>query len=161
MNSGSWWWTRRPSVLQSMGLQRVGHDWVTELNWILAWKILWTGEPSSLQSMGSQKSQTWLSEYTRIPIFKLSCCFLCYWVDWVPCIFWILTPYQMCDLQIFSPIPGLSFLFFFFFFWCFLLLYRIFLEWWSYTYLFLLHCLCSWCQIQKYHCQDQYQGAHF
>ena len=27
------WWTERPGVLQSMGLQRVGHDWVTELNW--------------------------------------------------------------------------------------------------------------------------------
>ena len=33
VNSGSWWWTGRPGVLQSMGLQRVGHDWVTELNW--------------------------------------------------------------------------------------------------------------------------------
>ena len=32
VNSGSWWWTRRPGVLQSMGSQRVGHDWVTELN---------------------------------------------------------------------------------------------------------------------------------
>ena len=32
-SSGSWWWTGRPGVLQSMGLQRVGHDWVTELNW--------------------------------------------------------------------------------------------------------------------------------
>ena len=29
----SWWWTGRPGVPQSMGLQRVGHDWVTELNW--------------------------------------------------------------------------------------------------------------------------------
>ena len=29
----SWWWTRKPGVLQSMGLQRVGHHWVTELNW--------------------------------------------------------------------------------------------------------------------------------
>ena len=28
------WWTGRPSVLQSMGSQRVGHDWVTELNWL-------------------------------------------------------------------------------------------------------------------------------
>ena len=27
----SWWWTRTPGVLQSMGLQRVRHDWVTEL----------------------------------------------------------------------------------------------------------------------------------
>ena len=31
VNSGSWWWTGRPGVLQFMGLQRVGHDWVTEL----------------------------------------------------------------------------------------------------------------------------------
>ena len=33
VNSGSWWWTGRPDVLQFMGLQRVGHDWETELNW--------------------------------------------------------------------------------------------------------------------------------
>ena len=30
VNSGSWWWTGRPGVLQSMGSQRVGHDWATE-----------------------------------------------------------------------------------------------------------------------------------
>ena len=33
VNSGRWWWTGRPSVLQFMGSQRVGHDWATELNW--------------------------------------------------------------------------------------------------------------------------------
>ena len=33
VNSGSWWWTGRPGVLQFMGSQRVRHDWVTELNW--------------------------------------------------------------------------------------------------------------------------------
>ena len=33
VNSGSWWWTGRPSVLQFMGSQRVRHDWATELNW--------------------------------------------------------------------------------------------------------------------------------
>ena len=33
VNSGSWWWTEKPDVLQSMQLQRVGHDWATELNW--------------------------------------------------------------------------------------------------------------------------------
>ena len=32
VNSGSWWWTGRPDVLRFMGLQRVGHDWATELN---------------------------------------------------------------------------------------------------------------------------------
>ena len=33
VNSRSWWWTGRPGMLQSMGSQRVGHDWATELNW--------------------------------------------------------------------------------------------------------------------------------
>ena len=33
VNSGSWWWTGKSGLLQSMGLQRVGHDWATELNW--------------------------------------------------------------------------------------------------------------------------------
>ena len=33
LNSGIWWWTGRPGVLRFMGSQRVGHDWVTELNW--------------------------------------------------------------------------------------------------------------------------------
>ena len=32
-NSGSWWWTGKPGMLQLMGSQRVRHDWVTELNW--------------------------------------------------------------------------------------------------------------------------------
>ena len=35
VNSGSWWWTGKPGVLQSMGSHRGGHDWVTELNWTL------------------------------------------------------------------------------------------------------------------------------
>ena len=35
VNSGIWLWTGRPGVLQFMGSQRVGHDWVTELNWML------------------------------------------------------------------------------------------------------------------------------
>ena len=34
LNSGSWWWTGRPGVLQSMGLHRVGHNWASELNWM-------------------------------------------------------------------------------------------------------------------------------
>ena len=33
MDSGSWWWTGRPGMLRFLGSQRVGHDWVTELNW--------------------------------------------------------------------------------------------------------------------------------
>ena len=33
VDSGSWWWTGRLGVLRFMGLQRVRHDWATELNW--------------------------------------------------------------------------------------------------------------------------------
>ena len=71
VNSRSWWWTGRPGVLQFMGLQRVRHDWVTELNWTelkwivkildtgdrkflhtsLAWQIPWTEKPGRLQSI--------------------------------------------------------------------------------------------------------------
>ena len=35
--SGSWWWTGKPVRLQSMGSQKVGYNWMTELN---AFKIL-------------------------------------------------------------------------------------------------------------------------
>ena len=37
ISSRSWWWTGKPGMLQSMGSQRVGRDWVTELtklNWL-------------------------------------------------------------------------------------------------------------------------------
>ena len=32
-SSRSCWWTGKPGMLQSMEWQRVGHDWVTELDW--------------------------------------------------------------------------------------------------------------------------------
>ena len=32
-SSGGWWWTGKPGMLQSMGSQRVRHNWATELNW--------------------------------------------------------------------------------------------------------------------------------
>ena len=32
-SSGSWWRTGKPDVRQSMGSQRVRHNWATELNW--------------------------------------------------------------------------------------------------------------------------------
>ena len=41
--SGSWWGTGKPGVLQSMGSQRVRHNWVTELiDEITAWNLLYT-----------------------------------------------------------------------------------------------------------------------
>jgi len=34
INYRSWWWTGRPGMLKSMGLQRVKKKWATELNWM-------------------------------------------------------------------------------------------------------------------------------
>ena len=33
VGSRSWWWTGKPGMLQSMRSQRIGHNWVTKLNW--------------------------------------------------------------------------------------------------------------------------------
>ena len=40
--SRSWWWTGRPGVLWFIELQRVGHDWATELNWTELTLELWS-----------------------------------------------------------------------------------------------------------------------
>ena len=45
-NSGSWWWTGKPGVLQSIGLQRVRQDWVTEQQ---QWSF-WSGSTTSSES---------------------------------------------------------------------------------------------------------------
>ena len=38
VNCGNWWGTGKPGVLQSMGSQRVRHNWETELNW--SWGVI-------------------------------------------------------------------------------------------------------------------------
>ena len=40
VSSACWWWTGRPGVLQSMGSQRVGHDWATEQTVIGLFRVL-------------------------------------------------------------------------------------------------------------------------
>ena len=52
-SSGSWWWTGKPGMLQSMGLQRVGHDWVVELNWTDS--IEGQGNPLQYSYLGNPK----------------------------------------------------------------------------------------------------------
>ena len=47
-----WWWTGRPGMLQFMESQRVGHDWVTELNWTFTWEIYGQRCLACLHSMG-------------------------------------------------------------------------------------------------------------
>ena len=49
VSSGSWWWTGRPEVLQSMGLPRVRHTCATDLNWV------WIMQMVIMESQGSLK----------------------------------------------------------------------------------------------------------
>ena len=89
VNSGSWWWTGRPVMLQFMGSQRVGHDWVTELNWtdeaiaifvagqmqhgkkancvlVSSWKELWSHE--HWNDLGSLWFSWWRSKWQPTPV---------------------------------------------------------------------------------------------
>ena len=64
-SSGSWWWTGKPGVLQSMGSQRVGHDWATELHW--TWGVDWAvlGVFSSFSHVCSQLEGRLVSGWPR------------------------------------------------------------------------------------------------
>ena len=57
VNSGNWWWTGMPCMLQSMGLQRVGHDWATEQQQMYS-SISWTWVVA-LQCLSSLQSYPW------------------------------------------------------------------------------------------------------
>ena len=59
VNSRSWQRTGRPGVLQSMGSQRVGHNWVTELNWTDKEELTICG-PKSLVFKVSQKGDLFI-----------------------------------------------------------------------------------------------------
>ena len=64
VNSQSWWWTGKPGVLQSIALQRVGHDWA-ELNWLITaiksqrQHILYWFDSPPLFSQGNMKRARW------------------------------------------------------------------------------------------------------
>ena len=87
--------------------------------------------------------------------------FFCYWVVCVFNIFSI-NPYQIYDLQIFSPHPQVAISFC----WWFSFLCRSFLVWYSWTcffFFFSFFCfcyLCFWCEIQKNYWQDWCQVVY-
>ena len=95
LNSRSWWRTGRPGLLQSMGLQRVGNDWATELNWTAPWEKSYGNSRQHVkrqryyfhdnalysQSSPSSSSHVWMwpvgtmkrAERQRAAVFQLQC----------------------------------------------------------------------------------------
>ena len=73
VNSGSWWWTGKPGVLWFMGLQRVGHNWATELKAFLS--IIWV-HPSMGFPGGS------VIKWIHLPIQEMGVWFLVWEVPW-------------------------------------------------------------------------------
>ena len=54
VNSRSWCWTGRSDVLRFMGLQKVRHDWVTELNWMNKFNLISINIPIVLKNVMRQ-----------------------------------------------------------------------------------------------------------
>ena len=64
--TGSWWWTGGPGVLQSIGSQRVGHNWATELNnlrW--AWENFMALSPRALYHKDHLQSAHYMAQEPR------------------------------------------------------------------------------------------------
>ena len=102
VDSGSWWWTGRPGMLQSMGSQRVRHDWSTELNphdpiasrrphvptplyWVLGFHHMNPGmwRTEACRSWGTPKCHAWRSSATVLNLVLrsgLSARALPYWL---------------------------------------------------------------------------------
>ena len=72
VDCGSWWWTGRPCVLRFMGLQRVGLDWVTKLNWT----------ELSLSCIGLFVFEIFFSQASRLSSFLLLVSALLSLVQW-------------------------------------------------------------------------------
>ena len=78
-SSRNWWGTGRPGVLQSIGSQRIGHDWATELNWTAlgggffttstTWEAqnLWLSSVQFSHSVMSDSLQAHGLQHTRLP----------------------------------------------------------------------------------------------
>ena len=61
ISSGSWWWTGKPGMLQSIGLQRVGHNWATELT---DWSLPFTKMPCG-RALGFHVIYIWIAWYVN------------------------------------------------------------------------------------------------
>ena len=77
VSSGIWWWTGKPGVLQSMGSQRVGHDWATELSFNT--RLTFNNLPGAVKTSDSRSTTvplhllTFLEQIGLSILFELRC----------------------------------------------------------------------------------------
>ena len=70
VNSRSWWWTGRLGMLRFMGLERVGHNWATELNWTELANSQWGSKAISLTAWKEMGSSVWQPFWNWILLMK-------------------------------------------------------------------------------------------
>ena len=70
VNSRSWWWTGKPGMLQSIGLQRVGHNRATEL---------------ALAATAAKSISTCLYVFSALKLY--CCCLCCFCFFFLVCLF--------------------------------------------------------------------------
>ena len=73
VNSGSWWWTGRPGVLRFMGLQRVRHNWATELNHIIYEVVTGNHLTSFCLSQVTWTSIWWMLILNSLRNYSINC----------------------------------------------------------------------------------------
>ena len=112
-SSGRWWRTEKLGVLQSMGLQRVVPNWVTEhqpkrdnrCEWYCIVILIFPPMINDVECLFMYLMPISTSSLEKISAhFKIWLLGLFYWVACILYVFWILTLYQTHDLQIFSAI---------------------------------------------------------
>ena len=84
----NWWQTGRSGMLQSMGSQRVRHDWATELNWT---ELNWTESmaiPPWMHLISSELNWTELYMYVCIFSHTFYCCYKPLPLHWVLAVLW-------------------------------------------------------------------------
>ena len=102
--SGIWWWTGKYGMLQSMRSKRVGHNWVTELNWIAV------NVEHLLLAYWSTVFLLWSIFSCLLPLLWQCYFFVCLtWVVWAVHIFWKWTLVSCVICKDFLPVGGLSF----------------------------------------------------
>ena len=106
VNSGSWQWTGRPGMLQSMESQRVRHDWAIKLNWTeLNWTKLFFSTKSCLTLCHHGLQHTRLPCPLLSPRVCSNSCLLSQWCHPIILFSVTLFAFYLQSLPVSGPVP--------------------------------------------------------